>query len=92
MGVPVVSLAGAGMVGCLSASILAHAGCGDWIAADDAAFLDIGKKLAAAGHRSCEERLALRQQVCQSPLADGARLARELEHVYAMASQRRPAH
>jgi len=92
MGVPVVSLAGEGMVGCLSASILAHAGCGGWVAADEAAFVAIGRKLAAAGPRSCEERLALRQQVCRSPLADGARLARELERVYAIASQRRPAY
>ena len=35
MGVPVVAMAGQGMVGRLAASLLVHGGCGDWLARDD---------------------------------------------------------
>lgn len=91
MGVPVVSLAGRGMVGCLSASVLAHAGCGGWIAHDAEAFVAIGQHLAALGARSAQQRLGLRQQVQSSALANGRRLARALEQAYAGLSRQRPA-
>jgi protein O-GlcNAc transferase len=82
MGVPVVSLAGAGMVGRLSASVLKHSNCGDWIASTDNDYITIAQKLAAAGPRNREQRLALRERVLNSPLADNQRLTRELERLY----------
>ena len=49
MGVPVVSMRGEGMVGQLSASLLHHAGFGQWIANDIDAYVEIAKDLAAQG-------------------------------------------
>ena len=82
MGVPVVSLAGEGMVGRLSASVLQHAGCGAWIAHTPEQYVAIAQGLAAEGRRGCAPRQALRHQVLSSPLADGQRLARQLERLY----------
>ncbi len=86
MGVPVVTLAGPGMVGRLSASVLEHAGCGAWIAAHAKDYVAIAQQLAAAGPRHSAQRLALRRQLEGSNLADGARLARELEQLYRAAA------
>ena len=88
MGVPVVSLAGAGMVGRLSASVLEHAGCGAWIARNAEAYVAIAQQLAAAGPRQEKQRQALRQQIQASGLANGARLARDLERLYRDAAAR----
>jgi predicted O-linked N-acetylglucosamine transferase (SPINDLY family) len=88
MGVPVVSLAGAGMVGRLSASVLEHGGCGAWVASSAEAYVAIAQQLAAAGPRHSEQRQALRKQLEASDLADGARLARELEQLYRDAAAR----
>jgi protein O-GlcNAc transferase len=82
MGVPVVSLAGQGMVGRLSASVLRHAGCGQWIAADPREYVAIASALAAAGLRHDSERQALKQQLFSSALGNGRRLAAELERLY----------
>jgi protein O-GlcNAc transferase len=88
MGVPVVSLAGAGMVGRLSASVLEHAGCGAWIGPNAEAYVAIAKQLAAAGRRQPLQRQALREQIQASALSDGARLAGELERLYRDAAAR----
>ena len=88
MGVPVVSLAGAGMVGRLSASVLEHAGCGAWTAPNAEAYVAICQKLAAAGPRQAQQRQALREQVQASALSDGPRLARDLERLYRDAAAR----
>jgi predicted O-linked N-acetylglucosamine transferase (SPINDLY family) len=88
MGVPVITLAGAGMVGRLSASVLAHAGCNSWIAANKDDYVSIAAALATAGPRGPQQRLALRQQVLASDLGDGQRLARELERHYRTAAAR----
>jgi predicted O-linked N-acetylglucosamine transferase (SPINDLY family) len=82
MGVPVVTLAGAGMVGRLSSSILSSAGLADWIALNEEEYVAIAVALAADGVRRKKKRLKLRQRVLQSPLCDGQRLCTELEQVY----------
>lgn len=86
MGVPVVSLAGAGMVGRLSASVLHHGGCSSWIANSTEAYVAIAQQLAAAGPRHNQQRLGLRQQLLSSDLAAGERLARQLEQLYRTAA------
>jgi len=82
MGIPVVSLAGAGMVGRLSSSILEGANCFSWIAVDSDEYVNIAKKLAAEGPRQQQARLALREKVAASPLGNAKRLSQELEKIY----------
>lgn len=88
MGVPVVTLAGEGMVERLSASILAAAGLGGLIASSGPTYVAVAQELADQGLRTAAERLALRRQLLESPLGDGQRLARALEQRYrALASE-----
>lgn len=82
MGVPVVCLAGKGMVGRLSSSLLAAADCSKWIAKDQQAFINISAALAAKGPRDAAKRLKLRHKLMASPLADGKRLSKQLEKHY----------
>jgi hypothetical protein len=82
MGVPVVSLAAAGMAGRLSASLLASAGCGAWIANSEDDYIRIARSLAQGGPRQQAQRLALREQVAASPMANAQRLTRALESCY----------
>jgi len=82
MGVPVVCLAGKGMVGRLSSSLLAAANCSKWIAKDQLEFIKIATALAAKGPRNANKRLKLRHKLMGSPLADGKRLSKELEKHY----------
>jgi predicted O-linked N-acetylglucosamine transferase (SPINDLY family) len=76
------------MVGRLSASVLAHAGCSSWIAQNKHDYVSVAAALAAAGPRGPQQRRALRQQVLASDLCDGQRLARELERLYRAAAVR----
>ena len=82
MGVPVVALAGEGMVGRLAASLLVHGGLDDWVAADAEEYVAIAKTLARAGPRKRKQRQALRKHLKTSALTDGRRLSRELERIY----------
>jgi predicted O-linked N-acetylglucosamine transferase (SPINDLY family) len=82
MGVPVVALAGAGMVGRLAASLLVHGNQSQWLAETEKEYVAIASQLAAAGPRYKDQRIALRRQLEQSPLADGKRLSNELEQLY----------
>ena len=82
MGVPVISLAGHGMAGRLTSSILASADCENWIAADQAAYVVQAQHLAAKGQRDATQRQELRHKIQASALSDGARLCRELERIY----------
>ena len=82
MGVPVVALAGAGMVGRLAASLLVHGNQSQWLAQTEKEYVAIASQLAAAGPRHRDQRLALRRQLEQSPLADGKRLSNALEQLY----------
>ena len=77
-----MSLQGEGMVGRLSASLLHHAGFGQWIADNIDAYVDIARDLALQGPRSGKERMRLRRALEHSALADGARLSAELERIY----------
>lgn len=79
MGVPVVALAGPGMVGGLSSSLLTHSGHKQWIAQNEEHYIRIATNLAAAGPRKAHERHALRKAMLESPLGDGQRLASALE-------------
>lgn len=82
MGVPVVSLASDGMVGRLSASVLAGAGLGNFLAYSEDEFVDKASKLASEGIRGYDERLALRQKVERSQLFDEKGLTFAIEELY----------
>jgi len=73
-----------------SAAVLAGAGLGAAIARSEAEWLQRAQLLAAKGVRSAEDRLALRQRVAASPLADTAGLVAALEQLYRQLWQRRP--
>ena len=91
MGVPVVTLAGEGMVGRLAASLLIHGDQGDWVAQDLNHYVAIASALAKAGKRGCDDRLKLRRAVQGSALADGHRLSKQLEmHYLALRQKVRP--
>ena len=82
MGVPVVALAGDGMVGRLAASLLIHAGKADWVSRDLDGYVAIASALAHEGIRDSDKRLSLRDELQDSELADGKRLSHELEMNY----------
>ena len=83
MGVPVVALAGNGMVGRLSASLLIHGGKSDWVARDLDGYVSIASTIANEGPRDNSKRMKLRHESVQgSALADGSRLSKELERHY----------
>lgn len=82
MGVPVVAMAGQGMVGRLAASLLDAGGLSRWLATNSEHYIQIATLLANEGKRSRVQRMELRQRLEQSPLANGKRLASELEKIY----------
>ena len=90
MGVPVLTLLGEVMVERQSAAVLAGAGLGAAIARNEADWLARARLLAAKGVRSRQDRLALREWVAASPLADTAALVGALEQLYRVLWQRRP--
>lgn len=88
MGVPVVSMAGEGMVERLSASILASANLNHWIAKNPEEFISIATKMAKQGPRDKQERQQLRDAVNDSDLGDGKRLAKHMEeHFQALTAE-----
>jgi len=82
MGVPVVTLAGPGMVGRLSSSILTSAGLYAWVARDEDQYVNLAAGLAAEGPRQRKQRETLHHQVMESALCNAGRLTRELERIY----------
>ncbi|WP_390129397.1 hypothetical protein [Synechococcus sp. HIMB2401] len=82
MGVPVIALAGEGMVGRLAASLLTHGNQHQWVAQNKNEYIQIASDLARQGPRSEEKRYKLRLELQRSPLADGKRLSKELEKLY----------
>ena len=84
MGVPVICLAGEGMVGRLSASILEGAGLGAAIASDINQYKSIANLLAKVGPRDDAQRLAIRKKVSCSDLTDAKSLANHIEETYQM--------
>ena len=82
MGVPVVALAGKGMVGRLAASLLIHGDQSVWVARDTNNYVEIATRLAKEGPRDRYKRLELRRSLQKTDLADGRRLSQELEKHY----------
>jgi protein O-GlcNAc transferase len=78
MGVPVVSLPGGSMVSRQSADILRSIGRPEWVAKSAEDYLRIARELA----ENPPDRKALRQQVADSPLCDGAGFTRDLEALF----------
>ena len=82
MGIPVVCLQGAGMVGRLSASLLHHAGLEGWsLTADLDSYISIAKT-SGCRDLGVETRLKLRNNLAQSAIANGKQLSTELEKIY----------
>ena len=82
MGVPVVALAGKGMVGRLAATLLIHGNQKQWVARDKDQYIKIASNLANQGPRSTQMRIDLRCSLQKSALADGRRLSKNLEDKY----------
>jgi tetratricopeptide (TPR) repeat protein len=82
MGVPVVTLAGASLMGRIGASLLTRAGLPELVASDEDAYLRIVEKLASDLDRLAALRRGLRAQLAASVLFDGAGHARDLEDAY----------
>ncbi len=79
MGVPVVALYGDRQCARVSASLLNQIGRRDWIAESEEGFVDICRRLAAAGHRTVQASAELRERIVSSPLGAGNQVVRELE-------------
>ncbi len=79
MGVPTLTLAGGTMIARQGASLLTAAGLPEWIARNEAEYVD--KAVAFAGDLAhlAQLRSELRQKVLASPLFDAPRFARHLE-------------
>lgn len=82
MGVPVVTLAGKEHVSRVGASILAHAGLGDFIAEDDAAYVELAVSLAGDVSRLEALRQQLRTRMSASQLCNPVRSTRHVEAAY----------
>lgn len=79
MGVPVVTLAGDRHAARVGASLLHHAGLGEWIAETPADYVERAVRLGSDRALLAGLRTTLRNTVTASPLADGKRLARAFE-------------
>ncbi|WP_320675975.1 tetratricopeptide repeat protein [Prochlorococcus sp. MIT 1300] len=82
MGVPVLTIAGEGMVGRLSASILMNGGFKEWVCQSESELIKKAIKLSKQGPRNLKERQKVREILHQSPLSDAKRLTNELEEIY----------
>lgn len=86
MGVPVVTLHGAGMVGSLSASILHSAGKLQWIAQNSVDYLQQALSLMSEGIRRSPPRIHLCRQLEASALNQPRRVSQHLESLFLQAS------
>jgi predicted O-linked N-acetylglucosamine transferase (SPINDLY family)/predicted SAM-dependent methyltransferase len=82
MGVPVVSRRADTPGGRIGASILDSAGCADWVADSDEAFVNTACALVSDAGALAALRAALRERLARSALLDGASLASELDAIY----------
>ena len=82
MGVPVVALRGERHAGRVGATILAAAGLGDLVAADEDTYLATAAALARDPVRRGALRAGMRDRLQGSPLLDGRGFARAVEAVY----------
>lgn len=82
MGVPVVTLAGTTQVSRAGASILRRVGLGELVAADEQAFIECARKLAADRERLASLRAGLRARMRASPLMDAPAFASAMERAF----------
>lgn len=82
MGVPVLTLLGNRHAGRVGASILHHAGLGDWVAGTVGDYIGLAVARAADRAALAASRPAVRAAIVASPLTDAARFTTELEHAY----------
>jgi predicted O-linked N-acetylglucosamine transferase (SPINDLY family) len=82
MGVPILTLPGQTHASRVTASLLHRVGLDRWAAQSEEAFLQIGSLAAQNPTMLQQLRQELPQRFRQSPLGDGAAMARDLEHAY----------
>jgi predicted O-linked N-acetylglucosamine transferase (SPINDLY family) len=82
MGVPLVTLDGDRWAGRMSRMILENLGLHDWVAADEAAYVEIAVRLAADPAALAPVRAGLRARLEASPFCDGPDFTRHLEAAY----------
>ncbi len=82
MGVPVVTRAGETHHSRVGASLLTAVGRKEWIAADEARYVELAVGLARDGAALAALRPRLREELERSPLTDAARHARHIEAAY----------
>jgi predicted O-linked N-acetylglucosamine transferase (SPINDLY family) len=87
MGTPVVTFAGDRHAARVGASILTHAGLPDLVARDRESYIELAVTLGMDRDKLAKIRRGLRERFEQSPVMDGARLARETERVIRLAWQ-----
>ena len=87
MGTPVVTFAGDRHAARVGASILTHAGLPDLVARDRQSYIELAVTLGMDRDKLAKIRRGLRERFAQSPVMDGARLARETEKIIRVAWQ-----
>lgn len=79
MGVPTLTLAGNTLIARQGASMLTAAGLADWVAANEADYVNKALSFASDLEKLANLRANLRQQVLASPLFDAPRFAKNIE-------------
>lgn len=79
MGVPTITLAGDTMLARQGESMLGCVGLGDWVAATEAAYVDLARSKSADAAGLAELRRSLRATAEASPLFDARRFAQDLK-------------
>jgi protein O-GlcNAc transferase len=82
MGVPVITLRGDRAVARAGASVLSNLGLPELIASTPEQYVRLAAELAGHLPRLKELRMSLRQRLCNSPLMDARRFARDIEEAY----------
>lgn len=82
MGVPTLTLAGNTLLSRQGASLLACAGLADWVAANEADYVDKAAALTGDIDRLAALRAGLRDRALASPLFDAPRFAANLEEAF----------
>jgi len=79
MGVPLITRRGDRLIARQGESILQNMDLADWIADDDASYIDLAVTRAKNLHELAELRKTLRDRLLASPLCDAPRFARDFE-------------
>ncbi|MFQ5509882.1 MAG: tetratricopeptide repeat protein [Leptospirillia bacterium] len=82
MGVPVITRAGRCFLERCCASVLTLAGCSQWVAEDEDAYVALARELATDLDGLARIRAGLRERLAASPLCDAAGFTRRLENSY----------